>query len=81
MVRIKDREARLCPIDSKSISSGTAEVLGHEVVPLAFDDCGQVVYLKPGAAASDIVYVYDAGEEEVLFESVGEYVENVQANR
>ena len=81
MIRLRDREAHLSAIDSRSISSGTAELLGHEVVPLGFDDCGQVIYLKPGTDAPDVVYVYDAEEECVLFESIEAYVETVQANR
>lgn len=79
-VQLKDREVRLCAIDSESISDGAAEIFGHEVVPLAFDDCGQVVYLKPGESASDAVYIYDADEERVLFESIKEYVDLVLAN-
>lgn len=75
MMKLKDREAGLCPIDKKSLSSGTTELLGHEVVPLAFDDCGQAIYLKPGINTPDIVYVYDAGVEEILFQSVDDYVE------
>ena len=80
MIQLKDREARLCAIDAESISSGSAEFIGHEIVPLAFDDCGQAIYLKPGNDASDAVYVYDGGEEEILFPSVAEFVETLRSN-
>lgn len=80
MMKLKDREVGLCPIDKKCLSSGTTEILGHEVVPLAFDDCGQAIYLKPGINTSDMVYVYDAEVEEILFQTVDAYVEALRMN-
>lgn len=75
MMKVKGREVGLGPIDKESLSLGATELLGHEVVPLAFDDCGQAIYLRPGINTTDIVYIYDAGAEEIFFQSIDEYVE------
>lgn len=48
------------------------EPAGGEVIAIAASDCGDPIYLRPGPAETDAVYItyHDGGETEVLAESV-----------
>ena len=59
------------PLDEEAIQEATL-ALGFDAVPIATTDFGDVVYLRPGAAERDAVYVtyHDGGDTEVFAESI-----------
>ena len=59
------------PLDEKAIVEA-ARALGFDAVPIATTDFGDMVYLRPGAAENDVVYLtyHDGGDTEVFAESV-----------
>ena len=59
------------PLDEKAIVEAT-RALGFDAVPIATTDFGDIVYLRPGVAEGDVVYVtyHDGGDTEVFAESV-----------
>jgi hypothetical protein len=59
------------PLDERGLLD-TCELLGYGIVPFALSDCGDPIYLRPGATEPDIVYItyHDGGDTEVLAESV-----------
>jgi hypothetical protein len=71
------------PLDEKAMSD-TREWLGFEAVAIATSDCGDVIYLRPGASEADAVYLthHDGGDTEVFAGSVTEMRETLErANR
>jgi hypothetical protein len=63
----------------------TRETIGYDIVPFAASDCGDPIYLRPGAGESDTVYIAyhdDPGNVEIFAESVASILEKVrEANR
>ena len=59
------------PLDDEAIREAT-DALGFEAVPIATTDVGDMVYLRPGAAEGDTLYVtyHDGGGTEVFAGSV-----------
>lgn len=59
------------PLDEKAILDAGRN-LGFAVVPIATTDFGDLVYLRPGPAEGDEVYVtyHDGGDTEILADSV-----------
>lgn len=59
------------PLDEEAIVEAT-RALGFDAVPIATTDFGDMIYLRPGAAEDDVVYVtyHDGGDTEVFAESV-----------
>jgi len=71
------------PLNESSLYAG-AEDTAPAVVVFATTDFGDPIYLKPGTAESDAVYVtyHDGGDTEVLADSVAGFVERLkQANK
>ncbi len=71
------------PLDEQGLVDAREQV-GHEVVPFAVSDCGDPIYLRPGAAERDTVYItyHDGGDTEVLAESVAALLQRLrQAKR
>ena len=72
------------PLDEEGLLD-TRDLVGSDVVPFATSDCGDPIYLRPGAAESDRVYIAyhdDPGSSEVLAESVAVMLERLRkANR
>lgn len=65
------------PLDESSLVDTPGD-LGHEIVPIATSVCGDPIYLRPGAAESNKVYIAyhdDPGNVEVFAESVDEILE------
>ena len=57
--------------------------LGFDLVPIATSDFGDSIYLRPGSAEPDVVYItyHDGGETEVFAESVAAMLKQLrQAN-
>jgi hypothetical protein len=68
------------PLNEDSLID-THDELGHDIVPIANSDCGDPIYLKPGAKESNVVYIAyhdDPGNVEVFAESVAEMVEKAR---
>jgi hypothetical protein len=63
------------PLDEQAIED-TTRWLGFQAVALATTDFGDAVYLRPGEAGGDIVYLthHDGGDTEVFAESVTKMV-------
>jgi len=63
------------PLDEEAMSD-TAGWLGFQALALATTDFGDTVYLRPGEAGGDIVYLthHDGGDTEVFAESVTKMV-------
>ena len=59
------------PLDAEAILDAT-RAFGFPAVPIATTDFGDLVYLRPGAAEGDVVYVtyHDGGDTEVFAGSV-----------
>jgi hypothetical protein len=59
------------PLDDEAIRQA-ARALGLDAVPIATTDFGDLVYLRPGAAERDAVYLthHDGGDTEILAESI-----------
>jgi len=59
------------PLDEEAILDAGRN-LGFAVVPIATTDFGDLVYLRPGPAEGDEVYVtyHDGGDTEILADSV-----------
>lgn len=59
------------PLDEQAILDA-ARTFGFAAVPIATTDFGDLVYLRPGAAEDDVVYVtyHDGGDTEVFADSV-----------
>ena len=59
------------PLDEEALAD-TKRWLGFEAVAIATTDFGDTVYLRPGAAQGDAVYIahHDGGDAEVMAESV-----------
>ena len=59
------------PLDEEAILDAT-RTFGFAAVPIATTDFGDMVYLRPGAAEGDTVYVtyHDGGDTEIFAESV-----------
>jgi hypothetical protein len=77
-----DRISTFDPLDEEGLLE-TQPWLGFDAVAIATTDFGDPIYLRPGAAEPDVVYVthHDGGDTEVLAESVAAMVERVrQAN-
>jgi hypothetical protein len=71
------------PIDEHSLHDDSPDIAGYGAVPFANSDCGDPIYLRPGAAEHDKVYMtyHDdpkAGEI-VIAESIAEMVEKLRA--
>jgi len=59
----------------------TRELIGSDIVPFATSDCGDPIYLRPGASESDKVYIAyhdDPGNIQVFAESVAEMIEQLR---
>lgn len=67
------------PLDDEAILEATA-TFGFAAVPIATTDFGDLVYLRPGAADGDVVYVtyHDGGDTEVFADSVAAMVATVR---
>jgi hypothetical protein len=75
--------SRFEPLDERAIAEGQSW-LGFPAVAIATTDFGDWVYLRPGAAEADTVYLthHDGGETEVFAESVAGMVDALRrANR
>ncbi len=62
----------------------TRELLGLDIIAFATSDCGDPIYLRPGAAESDTVYItyHDTNETKVFAESVAVMLQTLrQSNR
>jgi hypothetical protein len=62
------------PVDS-------AGLISHDIIPIAFSDCGDPIYLRPGAAEPDTVYIAfhdDPGKVLVFADSVGAMLEKLR---
>lgn len=62
------------PVDS-------AGLIGHEIIPIAFSDCGDPIYLRPGATESDTVYIAfhdDPGKVLIFADSVAVMLEKLR---
>jgi hypothetical protein len=72
-VRVSDDQtiSAFQPLDDEAIREAT-DALGFEAVPIATTDFGDMVYLRPGAAEGDTLYVtcHDGGGTEVFAESI-----------
>ena len=68
------------PIDEKSMTE--LGEINLEIFAIAINECGDPIYLRPGASEPDKVYVtyHDGGETEVLAESVDVFVEKLKGN-
>ena len=67
------------PLDEEAILDA-ARTFGFPAVPIATTDFGDLVYLRPGAAEGDVVYVtyHDGGDTEVFADSVAAMVATVR---
>jgi hypothetical protein len=68
------------PVDERSLLD-TADQLGFDVVAFAHSDCGDAIYLRPGAKETDTVYIAhhdDPGHEEMFAESVALILQKVR---
>ncbi|MDR3456462.1 MAG: SMI1/KNR4 family protein [Verrucomicrobiae bacterium] len=71
------------PLDEASLLD-TRDQVGNDIVAFATSDCGDPIYLRPGPAESDTVYVtyHDENKTKVFAESVTVMLEKLrQANR
>ena len=62
----------------------TRELLGFDIIAFATSDCGDPIYLRPGAAEPDTVFItyHDTNETKVFAESVAVMLETLrQSNR
>ncbi len=59
------------PLDDEAMLDA-ARTFGFPAVPIATTDFGDLVYMRPGAAKDDVVYVtyHDGGDTEVFADSV-----------
>ena len=75
--------SRFEPLDQTAIVE-TTRWLGFEAVPIATTQFGDAVYLRPGAAEGDAVYLthHDGGDTEVFADSISQMVAALRlANR
>lgn len=58
----------------------TQEIVGFEILPVAFSGCGDPIYLRPGAKESDAVYMtyHDGGGTVVVAGSAEEFLERLR---
>ena len=66
------------PLDQQAMAD-TRQWLGFEAIAIATTDFGDMVYLRPGAAEVDAVYLahHDGGDIEILAESVAQMLETL----
>ncbi len=68
------------PVDENGLLD-TRAAIGCDIVALANSDCGDPIYLRPGSAESDTVYIThhdDSGHVEVFAESVAVMLEKLR---
>ena len=58
----------------------TRDEMGTDIVAFATSECGDPIYLRPGASEADTVYItyHDGGETEVFAESVAAMLETLR---
>lgn len=67
------------PLDAESLLTG-GDGTPHDLIPIAISDCGDAIYLRPGTAETDTVYItyHDEEKTEVFAPSVAEMVRKLR---
>ncbi|HEX3627541.1 MAG TPA: SMI1/KNR4 family protein [Verrucomicrobiae bacterium] len=76
----KNEISTFMPLDKDSVVD-SAGLIEHDVIPIAFSDDGDPIYLRPGAAEPDTVYIAyhdDPGKVLVFADSVAGLLEKLR---
>jgi hypothetical protein len=76
---IADRISTFSPLDERGLLD-TKPWLGFDAVAIATSDFGDPIYLRPGQAEGDVVYIthHDGGDTDVFADSVAEMIKRLR---